>query len=450
LEITTEQLEKLVTDASAKGAEAAVRAVNTVKPEDRPGGAGDGVAAPAVNLHRPSRPSIARAIRALQKGSWKGAELERDLSQATAAIYGKGVRDEDDDSVGDGLMIPSTPYAYANVLEQAAIRTPASVFGSAAVRALAEGTSALGSVTSAGALVPIQFLSNEFVIALTSAVALRNMPEVRTVPVNSNIIELPRESAQATTAAVAENGTISSADPTFAVQELALKKQAALRTFSNELIADSNPAIDSYIMQTLARDIALFQDLQYLEGSGSGANVNGLVNYSGLTTSSWAAATNGSTPGADDLVKLPYDIFKANGRPTAFIMHPRTLQNIALLKDGAGRYLFTDVSVWGGPMLQVTKDGFTYPSAAVGKLLGYPVYLSTQISTTRTQGSASTATNIYYGDFRNLVILERQAINVFLSAHFAMNNDQTAVRATARSTVALLQPTAFAKATGIL
>lgn len=320
-----------------------------------------------------------------------------------------------------------------------------------AVRALAEGANAVtigGSGT--GGLVPVQFLQNEFVLALTSAVTLRNMPEVRTIPVNSNIVELPRETVVATTAGVAENGTLASSDPTLAVQEITIKKQGALRTFSNELLADSNPAIDGYVMGTLARDIALFQDLQYLEGSGTGANVTGLLNISGLTTSSWAAATNGSTPGADDLVKMPYDIFKANGRPTAFVMHPRTLQNVALLKDGVGRYLFTNNAIWGGPQTQVTKDGFTYPSAAVGSLLGFPVYLSTQVSIARTQGSSSVATNIYYGDFRQLVILERQAINIFLSEHFAMNADQTVIRATARSAIAALQPKAFASASGII
>ena len=451
MEITTDQLEKLVSEAAAKGAESAVRSLNTVDESARPGQG----ATPNIVLNRPQRPSISRAIRAVRRGTWKGAELERDLSQATAELFGKGFRGEgdgeDDSATGDGFMLPTTPLAYAHVLEQTAIRTPASAFGQMAVRALAEGANAVtigGSGT--GGLVPVQFLQDEFVLALTSAVALRNMPEVRVVPVNSNVVELPRESANAAAAAVAENGTITPNDPTLAVQEFALKKQARLQLFSNELLADSNPAIDRFITQTLGRDIGLFQDSQFLEGSGSGANVKGLRNYSGLTTSSWTAATNGSTPGADDLVKLPYDIFKANARNSAFIMHPRTLQNIALLKDAQGRYMFTDNSVWGGPQLQVTKDGFTYPSAAIGKLMGYPVYMSTQVLINETQGSSSAATHIIYGDFSKVLILERQAVNIFTSEHYVMNADQTAVRVTARSTVAVTQPTAVAVATGII
>lgn len=448
MELTTEQLEKLVTDAAKSGAEAAVRAVNTVDPEARPGGAGTGAAAPNINFNRPQRPSITRAIRAMKEGSWKGAELERDLSQATRSLFGGHGDDAiDDNATGIGFQLPTSPMAYAHVLEETGIRTPASKFGEYAVRALAEGTAAL---TPGSALVPIQYLQNEWVLALTSAIVVRNMPEVQVIPVNSNVIELPRESAAAAAAVYAENATLTPNDPTLAVQEFPIKKQARLQLFSNELLADSNPAIDRVVMQMLARDIALIQDTQYLAGSGSGSNLTGLRNYSGLTTSSWTAATNGSTPAGDDLVKLPFDIFKANARPTSFVMHPRTLQAIATLKDANGRYLFTDNSVWGGPQLQVTKDGFTYPSAAVGKLLGYPVYMSTQISIAETQGSSSAATYILYGDFSKVLLLERQAAEIFTSQHYAMNADQTAVRVTARTGIAVTQPKALAVATGII
>jgi HK97 family phage major capsid protein len=470
-EITPAQLaahpavQALLADTAKQAAEAAVRALNTPAEGDRPGGAGSPLGA-NVNLNRVRQPSIAKAIRALSRHSWKGAELERDLSQATRALVPFNSRKGDDDEEGDyanGLTLPTTRDAYMMILEETGIKTEASEFAkfaaravgqydaAIAVRALGEGTSALGSVTSAGALVPIQFLTDQFVLALTSAIVLRQMPEVTVVPVTSNIIELPRESAAAAASAVAESGTITPNDPTLALQEFAIKKQARLQLFSNELLNDSNPAINTVINRMLARDIALFQDAQYLEGSGSGANVNGLANYSGFTTSSWVAATNGSTPGADDLINMAFDIYGANANPTAFIGHPRSLKNVLKLKDASGRYLFTSYASWGGPrMLPIEGTSMTYPSKAVGDLNGIPFYLSTQISVARTQGSSSAATNIYYGDFTKCLILERQAVDIFLSEHYAMNADQTAVRVTARSTVALTQPTAFAKATGII
>ncbi len=458
LELTAEALQQMVTDASRAGAEAAVRALNTPDPDDRPGGSGAPTPAAGsnVNLNRVRQPSIAKAIRAISRHSWKGAELERDLSQATRALvpWNGSKDDADDDGESDytnSLTLPTSIDAYRMVLEETGVKTPATEFGRYAVRALGEGTSALGSVTSSGAIVPIQFLTDQFVLALTSAIVLRQMPEVIVVPVTSNIIELPRESAAAAAAAYAENATITPNDPTLALQEFAIKKQARLQLFSNELLNDSNPAINTVVNRMLARDIALLQDAQYLEGSGSGANVNGLANYSGLTTSSFTAATNGSTPSADDLIGMVFDIYTANANPTAFVGHPRTLKNIVKLKDASGRYIFTSYASWGGPRMQaIPGSNLTYPSKAVGDINGIPFYLSTQLSITRTQGSSSAATNLYYGDFSKVLILERQAVDIFMSEHYAMNADQTAVRVTARSTVAVTQPTALAKATGII
>lgn len=448
--MTVEALTAAMTSAAEAGATAALRAANTVDPEATP----PAVRVSNVNLRRPVQPSITRALRAIRKGSWKGAEVERDLSQATAQLVPFGTRSgspDEDEARTDGFSIPTTPQMYRHVLEETGIRTPETELGKYAVRALGEGTSALGSVTSAGPLVPIQFLPDQFVLALTSAIVLRQMPEVTVIPVNSNIIELPRETAAAAAAAVAESGTITPNDPTLALQEFQIKKQARLQVFSNELLHDSNPAIDAVVMKMLARDVALFQDSQYLEGSGSGANVRGIRNYSGLTTSSWVAATNGSTPAADDLINMVYDIYTANANPSAFVMHPRTAKGLFKLKDATGRYIFTSYASWGGPRIaSIPGSDMTYPSKAIGDLNGIPVYLSTQVLINETQGSSSLASHIIYGDFTKVFILERQAADIFMSEHYAMNADQTAIRVIARSTVAITQPTAMAVATGII
>jgi HK97 family phage major capsid protein len=216
------------------------------------------------------------------------------------------------------------------------------------------------------------------------------MPEVQIVPVSSNIVELPRESTAAAAAAVAEAGTISPNDPTLSLQEFALKKQARLQLFSNELLSDSNPAIDRVVMGMLARDVALLQDSQYLEGSGSGANVTGLADLLGPDDLELGGRDERLHAGRRRLGEAAVRHLQGERpNPTAFVMHPRTLQNIALLKDAQGRYIFTDVSVWGGPQLLVpSATGSPTRVRRSADLLGYPVYLSTQISITRTQGSS--------------------------------------------------------------
>jgi len=435
-----------VTDIVKGAVTDAIKAINTVDPNERPG-ASKSVDVPNINRNRTRRPSFGKAIyAAMAAKSWTGYELERDLSQAAKDMFLP-------EAGPNSIVMPTTPFAYYSVLEETEVKTEAyPALKEWAVKALAEGVNSVTYANTTGSqLVVPQFLQDEFVLILTSTVAVRSVPSVRSLPVTGNVVLLPRENTQATTAAVAEAGTLTSADPAFTQQSFTIQKQYGYRTYSNELLRDSNPAIDSYISRTLVRDIALFQDLQFLEGSGSGSNLTGIRNYSGLTTSSWTAATNGSTPVADDLIKMIFDIRKANTEPDAWIMHPRTLQNIVLLKDASGRYIFTDNNVWGGPVLNpASGTNFSYPGRAVGTLLGKPVYLSTQISTTQTQGTSSLASYIILGNFSYCVILERQALEIATSEHVAFNTDQTAVRGLARSAIALTQPKAFSVSTGIL
>src|SRR5712671_1217827 len=102
-EITPAQLaahpavQQLLADTAKQAAEAAVRALNTPAEGDRPGGAGTPALGANVNLNRVRKPSIAKAIRAISRHSWKGAELERDLSQATRALVPWNSRGKDDD-----------------------------------------------------------------------------------------------------------------------------------------------------------------------------------------------------------------------------------------------------------------------------------------------------------------------------------------------------------------
>lgn len=444
--LTPDQVKELVRDGIAEG----IKSVNT--PTGRPGedSPATKTTPPMVNFNRPQRPSLGRAIHAgiTRGGDWTGAELERDITQATKELFLSG----SDGAGPNSIVFPTTAYAYASVLEKAVINTEArKALGEYAMKALAEGVNAVTYANLLGAaLVPVQFLQDEFVLALLSAVALRGIPEVRTVPVTSNVIQLPRENTQAVTTNAAEAGVLASADPAFATQHFTIQKQYGYRTFSNELLRDSNPAIDSYIMRTLVRDIALYQDQQFLEGTGVGTQLTGIRNYAGLTTSSFAP-TNGAAVSADNLIDMVFDIRRANAEICAWIMHPRTLQGIMKLKDASGRYIFTEMGVWGGPVMNPAPGtGLTYPNTAKGNLLGYPVYLSTQIPLTETQGTSSVASHIIYGDFRFALILERQAVEIAVSEHVAFNTDQTAVRAIARSALALTQPLAFAVATGAL
>ena len=435
MELTTEQLEQLVTDAARNGAEAAVRAVNTVDPAARPGGGAN------VILKKAVKPSISKAVRAAMNGSWSGAELERDFSQATRSIT-----KWEEDNPG-AIYWPTSQDEALRVVEQANIPVGSPM---AAVRDMAESSVSVsyGAVGGGGALTAPQYLPEEFVFSLQPGVIFRNLPGVDVIPVNMQTIILPRESVKATFSMAAEAGLLSAADPTFASQSLIIKKGYVYRQYSNELLADANPALDRYLTQTVARDMALGWDLQHLEGTGAGNNTYGILKYSGITT---ATDLNGVTPKADDFYDLVYNLRAANVEPNAWVMHPRTLNTVAKLKDSTGRYLFNDNALNPPILLPGAGTPFTYPAYPVGRLLGLPVYLSGQISiTTANTGATRSDTSwVGLGNFNFARILERQGVEIMISPHILFTYDQTAIRATARAALALTQPTAFTVLTGV-
>lgn len=451
VEITPEQLaaHPAVQALMQSSAEAAIRAVNTPNPTDRPGGSVN------VNLGRPQRISVAKAICAMRDGNWAGSELERDFSQATRAIYGGK------DADPAAFAYPRTFAAFADVVDQAAIRVEsADKLKEWAVRAAGEGSTGAG-----GALVPAQYMQDQFVLSLQTAVAFRNAPGVDTIPVQSPLVYFPRETVMPTSAAYAEAATITASDPTFGQQAITIKKQAALNQFSNELLADSTPAYEQYIGRSLARSLALTQDLQYLEGVGTGANVLGLGSYTGLTASP-AAATNGdywgqnaattpTAPGTDFPLAMISAARVAGWEPNAWIMRPDVWQSLQKVKDVNGRYILeSSGGVFGAPVVVPnigalpTQNTYVSPPWK-GVLFGIPVFLTAQIPTAETQGDRSDATHVYLGDFNFARVLERQAIELAISDQILFTTDQTAVRVSGRSAIVLTIPGAFMKQSGV-
>jgi HK97 family phage major capsid protein len=398
-----------------------------------------------VNLNRPRQPSLLRAIRAMRRSDWAGAALERDLSQAAQAIFGYHELNP------SAMVLATTPTEYRDVLDAAGVTTHASE----ALRALGEGTSTFSGATALS--IAPQYLTGEFAMPLVGAQVLRQMPEVNVIPVQSNVVEFPRQSAVGQAQTLAENTGATLSDFTPALGEIPIRKSIRLLLSSSELYEDADDpttnggsligrvGAEVLFQRAVAFELSAWLDQQELEGAGTGSLIKGIRNFSGLTTSSWVATTNGSTPGGDDIAAMLQDIFTANATPTALVMHPRTFFKIARLKDSTGNYIFLGLAA------AATTDVVDYSKPRrVGSLWGASLWLTTSVPITDSQGSNNAATHILYGDFSKLWILARQGIELFFSPDYAMNADQWAIRATARETVAASQSAAFSVATGLI
>lgn len=439
--LSSNEVESLVANAVSK----AVKGLNTVDEDARPAAATKafGYTRKAYGL-----PSVGHAVKAAFRGAWgKGAEFEKDFSQAASEIFGYK-SGPDEDTIGEpsyrSVVWAKTPDEARQVLE-AMGETKHAARVDSAIKAATEGTS-----TAGGYLVPPQYLQDAFQYALVPNLVFRNLPGLTSMPVRSNVVYLPREDARAGGATAAEAASLSAQDVTFAQQSITIKKAYGYRVFSNELLADADPAWNEFITKTLIRDVSLFADQQQLEGTGSGNEITGLAAYSGVTAGP-SLGTNGAALTFDNLFDAVYNLRLVNVEPQsatgAWIMHPRTFNSLAKLKDSSNQYLISGYQGYNAPMLP--SGGFGASNGPRAMLLGIPVYVTSQIAINRTTGSNSDTSNVYLVDASKLVLLERQGIELAFSDQVGFATDQSAFRAIARHAIAVTQPTAVEKITGV-
>ena len=445
--LSTDQVADVVRTAVA----AAIKDVNTVNPTDRPGGIKE---VAAFNRGSFAPPRLGVAMKGLFGGFRTSQAFERDLSQAASELFGYSgeAKDDNDPFIAEvgaakserSLIWPKSRAEMVDVLYAMGEKGTAKSVDriDSAIKAMGEAT-----VGAGGALVPTQYLQDRFAYALVSTTAVRQVPGIESMPVSSNVVVLPRESVVAGASQAAEAGTLTAADATLAQQTITVKKQYGYRQYSNELLNDATPAWLEFLANTLVRDVALQQDAQFLFGTAAGAQIQGLIGYTGITTGPSLGA-NGATPTFDNFFDAVYNLRAVNAEPDFVIAHPRVLNSLAKAKDTTNNYLLSNAGGYNVPTLMQT--GLTNATGPKAVLLGnLPVWFSSQLSITTTVGSSTDTTTVIIGNSRNVLILERQGIEVAYSEHVAFATDQSAARAIGRAAIAVIQPTAVETITGV-
>lgn len=434
----TAELLQAVKDAAGEAAREAVKAMNPPDEAQRPGQSEKSVGA-NVNLRRYNPfPSLLTAMKGAGRGKFDdSAAYERDFQQAAKEAFGY-VGKEDDLGPQSVIWPINARQAYA-VFERMSEKGAAKEMDrlDSAIKAMSEDISAV-SITggsAGGYLVPPEFAQSLFAYALAPEVALRRVAGIRTYQAQGHLVFFPRESTRAGASQASEAGTLSSADATLSQQSVVVEKQYAFRRFSSELARDAQPAWSEFLSNTVVRDLAIQQDIQYLRGTGSTPQITGILSYSGLTTGPSLGA-NGRTVTHDDFIEADYLLQVANARGANFVIaHPRTENTLRKQKDNEARYL-------------VSADG--RPTVAPFPAAGYlPITKTNNLTITETVGSSTDTSTAIVGDASQIYIVERQGIELATSEHLYFNTDEVAVRAIARSTIVILQPAAVLLVTGI-
>jgi len=214
---------------------------------------------------------------------------------------------------------------------------------------------------------------------------------------------------------------------------------AGLATISNQLLADSNPAVDALVTRDLAKRLIALEETAFLAGTGTGQPL-GILNTPGLSTKSFTVTDVSADNGLlDTILDAIAQVQTDYGQPGTILMHPRTWTTILKDKNANGVYTYGSPSNATISSVQDPRTVYTGPTRT---LWGVPVVLSNRMPTNL--GSGTNESRVIVGDFSEALILDRQGITVDESPHVYFTSNQTVFRAEERvGFTAARQPRAF-------
>jgi hypothetical protein len=306
---------------------------------------------------------------------------------------------------------------------------------------LALSNKAMGDMVSGqdgGFLAPEQW-STTFIDQIYPAQALSRLPVTR-INMGTRVTHVPRLSSNIAITYTAEQGSITANQAQLQQISFTARKQTFLVQISNELIRDSNPAAQAILTNNATRYLAIDRDKQALLGDGTAGTPTGLLNTTHVTV---GAGFSGTVVFSDfnTLIYNVEGLNKSTNVPLAQtvcsgIVGPVRLKSAVLnLKDT------TNARVMYG---YGTRDerGQSRPdgSAMLDGLFGVDNWVLTNIL-----ADSAGASNVFFGDWQHLWIMQRQDIEILSSnvAGTAFQNDQTWVRGIARYDVGVAHPEAF-------
>ncbi len=327
----------------------------------------------------------------------------------------------EDRTQGAGLAVEDRSVAPEPTVEERVLE---------AIRSVHKGESRSLATTTAAAIAPDDVSNFLFEKLSPQSVLLRS--GVRVIATNRDQVVFPKLSGDVTPAFYNELQAITASDPTFVSLTATPRKLAALVQMSNEIVDDSDPSIVDILNTHIARILALRLDIAAFEGSGTAPEIRGLRNVAGITTQSMGAngaALTNLDPISDAIATLEAN----NATAGAIVMPPRTFNAIRKLKTADG-----------APLL---GDGV---NATTARVFGVPVYVSGQLSTTETQGTATNASSIYVYDAGQVVLVRRNDASIELDRSRLFNQDASEMRGTLRADLLVPNPTAVVRIARVL
>lgn len=248
------------------------------------------------------------------------------------------------------------------------------------LRALIEGTDSEG-----GYLVPEELRTEVFRV-LPDMTIMRNI--ARVIPMSTDTLNLNNLAARPVAYWTAEYASKSTTSAEFGQVTLSPNDLVCLLPISDQLLADANINLVSFIIELFAEAIGLAEDRAFFTGTGTGQP-------RGISIETISSANAGGTASFDDVINLldlvPQRV--SQSRNAAFIGNRYVKRLLRTLKDNNGNYIWRNAR--GG-----TEKGQTV--RLPDEVYGYPFYEQNDLA----------QSELYFGDWSMYIIGDRQTMSV--------------------------------------
>jgi HK97 family phage major capsid protein len=284
-------------------------------------------------------------------------------------------------------------------------------------RALAEGTDSAG-----GYLTPT-ILSAPIIDKVRNAARVFQAGAV-TIPLDSDQQTVPRLATDPSGGWRNENAAFAEGNHVFESVTFTPRSFGFIVKTSEELYQDMIPGGAQMIENAIVQAAALELDRVALRGTGTAPEPRGVVNQTGVELQS--LGVNGATPTMDNLITGVYGVRKDNHDPNAILWAARTGETYAKLKT-------------------TTNEPLPYPP----EIADIPRLTTGQIPVDLTVGTSTDCSEVYIGEWANLLVGIRLGIQLRLLTERYADNGQFAWRVHLRADVQLAHPAAFTVITGV-
>lgn len=343
--------------------------------------------------------SIAKAIKAVTEGHWKGAEFERECHEELSR---QGFR-------SNGILVPTE-----NLRAPALTTSPG--YG--------------------GNLIGTQHLGSSFIDALRASTFLGALGVTEMNGLQGNV-EIPRQSSVSNLGWIAENTDLPESEPNFDKVELTPKTVGAWTTMSRLMATQADPNIENLILQDFRNSLARELDRTAIHGSGTSNQPRGILNTSGI--GSVALGANGGLPTWDSILQLEREVEADNALAGSlgFVTSVKAKSKLkGTLKNGvAGAdYIWSD---------SPSGDGS-------GMLSGYKAMASTTVRSDLTKGSGSGLSAVVFGDWSSLIVATWGALSLEVDPNHDFRKGTIALRVLLFADMAVRHPQSFSAITDMV